>query len=116
MMLQHRVEVCRPACLSSYKLFCTAPCCSSLAVWWIDTRPGEEKIQRGRPGAQRGVRETGQMPQKLTSDKPSLFYSSCTYADAFSMRAMGVDKEKKRGEEKKEKEKFSKVFAASSRF
>jgi hypothetical protein len=29
---------------------------------------------------------------------------------------MGVDKEKKRGEEKKEKEKFSKVFAASSRF
>jgi hypothetical protein len=43
------------------------------------------------------------MPQTLTSDKPSLFYCSCTYADAFSIVAMR--RRKKRGEEKKKRKK-----------
>jgi hypothetical protein len=43
------------------------------------------------------------MPQTLTSDKPSLFYCSCTYADAFSIVAIEEKKKKGRGEEKKKK-------------
>jgi hypothetical protein len=65
----------------------------------LDTRPGEKRIQRGRPGAQRGVRETGQMPKTLTSDKPSLFYCLSTYAGVFSIAAIYYAMiEKKKGE------------------
>ena len=41
------------------------------------------------------------MPQTLTSDKPSLFYCSCTYADAFSIAAIGEDRIKKKTKKRK---------------
>jgi hypothetical protein len=50
------------------------------------------------------------MPQTLTSDKPSLFYCTCTYADAFSIVAI---EKKKKGERRRKKEKKGRRFSCN---